>query len=104
MAAGGSSSDDGGDKSTSDYNKAAKYGRELEDAMNPLSMAKEMYNKARNSKFVKEAGEFADEYGDLYMKGLGLRSPNAPGPRAVTKTKESVTVSPAGKKSGGRAC
>jgi hypothetical protein len=104
MATGGSSSDDGGDKSTADYNKAAKYGRELEDAMNPLSMAKEMYNKARNSKFVKEAGEFADEYGDLYMKGLGLRSPNAPGPRAVTKTKESVTVSPSGKKSGGRAC
>jgi hypothetical protein len=100
MATGGSSSDDGMDKSTADYDKAAKYGRELEDAMNPLSMAKEMYDKVRNSKFVKEAGDFADEYGDLYMKGLGLRSQNAPGPR-VTKTKQSVTVS---KKRGGSAC
>jgi hypothetical protein len=100
MATGGSSSDDGMDKSTADYDKAAKYGRELEDAMNPLSMAKEMYDKVRNSKIVKEAGDFADEYGDLYMKGLGLRSQNAPGPR-VTKTKQSVTVS---KKRGGSAC
>ena len=100
MAGGGSSSDDGMDKSTADYDKAAKYGRELEDAMNPLSMAKEMYGKVRNSKFVKDVGDFADEYGDLYMKGLGLRSQNAPGPR-VTKTKQSVTVS---KKRGGSAC
>jgi len=100
MAGGGSVSDKEMDKSTADYDKAAKYGRELEDAMNPLSMAKEMYDKVRNSKIVKEASDFADEYGDLYMKGLGLRSMNEPGPR-VTKSKQSVTVS---KKRGGSAC
>jgi hypothetical protein len=75
---------------------------DVEDAMTyPIRKGKELFDKVKGSKFVKEAGEFADEYGDLYMKGLGLRSQNAPGPRAVTKTKESVTVS---KKRGGGAC
>ena len=55
-----------------------KASRELEEALNPLSMAKELYGKARN-----------------YFRG----EQTAPG--AVTKTKESVTVSP--KKRGGRA-
>ena len=75
---------------------------DVEDAMTyPLRKGKELFDKVKGSKFVKEAGEFVDEYGDLYMKGLGLRSQNAPGPRAITKTKESVTVQ---KKRGGGAC
>jgi hypothetical protein len=75
---------------------------DVEDALTyPLRKGKELFNKVKGSNLVKEAGEFADEYGDLYMKGLGLRSQNAPGPRAITKTKQSVTVS---KKRGGSAC
>jgi hypothetical protein len=57
-----------------------KASRELEEAMNPLSMAKELYGKAKS-----------------YLTG----APSAPG--AVTKTKESVTVAP-NKKRGGRMC
>jgi len=56
-----------------------KASRELEDAMNPLSMVKELAGKAKN-----------------YFMPKGSES--------VTKTKESVTVTPAGKKRGGRAC
>jgi hypothetical protein len=75
---------------------------DVEDALTyPLRKGKELFDKVKGSNFVKEAGDFADEYGDLYMKGLGLRSQNAPGPRAITKTKQSVTVS---KKRGGSAC
>lgn len=55
-----------------------KASRELEEALNPLSMAKELYGKARD-----------------YFRGES----KAPG--AVTKTKESVTVAP--KKRGGSA-
>ena len=74
---------------------------DVEDVVTyPLRKGKELFNKVKGSNFVKEVGDFADEYGDLYMKGLGLRSQNAPGPR-VTKTKQSVTVS---KKRGGSAC
>jgi hypothetical protein len=54
-----------------------KASRELEEAMNPLSMAKELYGKAKNF-FSPSAG-------------------------SVTKTEKSVTVSP-GKKRGGSAC
>jgi len=100
MAEGGKTED----LSSGAYDKTAQYNRELEDAMNPLSMAKELYGKVRDSKFVKDMGEAASDYGDLWMKGAGLRSQNAPNPRAITKTKESVTVAPAGKKRGGRAC
>jgi len=100
MAEGGKTED----LSNGAYDKTAQYNRELEDAMNPLSMAKELYGKVRDSKFVKDMGEAASDYGDLWMKGAGLRSQNAPNPRAITKTKESVTVAPAGKKRGGRAC
>jgi hypothetical protein len=71
---GGSSSD----KYTVKDPKAVsdKASRELEEAMNPLSMAKELYGKAKNF-FSPSAG-------------------------SVTKTEKSVTVSP-GKKSGGSA-
>jgi len=37
------------DLSRGAYDKAGQYSRELEDAMNPLSMAKELYGKARNA-------------------------------------------------------
>jgi hypothetical protein len=55
-----------------------KASRELEEAMNPLSMVKELAGKAKNY-FMPKAD-------------------------SVTKTKESVTVTPAGKKRGGSAC
>jgi hypothetical protein len=55
-----------------------KASRELEEALNPLSMVKELAGKAKNY-FMPKAD-------------------------SVTKTKESVTVTPAGKKRGGRAC
>jgi hypothetical protein len=55
-----------------------KASRELEEALNPLGMVKELYGKAK----------------DYFMPK---------GADSVTKTKESVTVSP-GKKRGGRAC
>jgi len=37
------------DLSKGAYDKAGQYDRELEDAMNPLSMVKELYGKARNA-------------------------------------------------------
>jgi hypothetical protein len=73
---------DGGkpvDMSKGAYDKTGKYNRELEDAMNPLSMMKELAGKAK----------------DYFMPK---------GSESVTKTKESVTVTPASKKRGGRAC
>jgi hypothetical protein len=67
------------DLSKGAYDKTGKYNRELEDAMNPLSMVKELAGKAK----------------DFFMPK---------GSESVTKTKESVTVSPATKKRGGGAC
>ena len=67
------------DLSKGAYDKTGKYNRELEDAMNPLSMMKELAGKAK----------------DFFMPK---------GSESVTKTKESVTVSPAGRKRGGMAC
>jgi hypothetical protein len=79
MAGGGSTSDKEMDMSKGAYDNAAKHSRELEDAMNPLSMVKELYGKARDA---------------FRPKGEG----------SVTKTEKSVTVTPAGKKRGGMAC
>jgi hypothetical protein len=76
MNTGGSSTQD---LSKGAYDKTGKYNRELEDAMNPLSMVKELAGKAK----------------DFFMPK---------GSESVTKTKESVTVSPATKKRGGGAC
>ena len=73
FAGGGSSTQD---LSKGAYDKTGKYNRELEDALNPLSMAKELYGKAKDFLMPK-------------------------GSESVTKTKESVTVAPA-KKRGGR--
>jgi len=67
------------DMSKGAYDKTGKYNRELEDAMNPLSMMKELAGKAK----------------DYFMPK---------GSESVTKTKESVTVSPASKKRGGMVC
>jgi hypothetical protein len=67
------------DLSKGAYDASRKHSRELEDALNPLSMVKELAGKAKNF---------------LMPKGAD----------SVTKTKESVTVSPAGKRRGGRAC
>jgi hypothetical protein len=67
------------DMSKGAYDKTGKYNRELEDAMNPLSMMKELAGKAK----------------DYFMPK---------GSESVTKTKESVTVSPASKKHGGMVC
>jgi hypothetical protein len=109
MAGGGSSSDN--DKYYVDDPKAVsdKASRELEDAMNPLSMAKELgqhimrsfdpsgYFKGdeRKKLFEGEARRYtADKINADRMKGQG----------AVTERERSVTVSPAGKKRGGRAC
>ena len=66
-----------------------KASRELEEAMNPLSMVKELYGKARDA--------FRGQ-GSVNDKERAVPS------GSVTKTEKSVTVSPAGKKRGGRAC
>jgi hypothetical protein len=71
-----------------------KASRELEEAMNPLSMVKELYGKARDA--FRGQGSVSD-------KERGMPSP-LKGQGAVTETERSVTVSPAGKKRGGRAC
>ena len=63
------------DLSKGAYDKTGKVNRDLEDALNPLSMVKELAGKAR----------------DYFMPK---------GADSVTKTKESVTVTP-GKKRGG---
>ena len=62
-----------------------KASRELEEALNPLSMVKELYGKARDAFRGKAAPT---------MKGQG----------AVTETEKSVTVSPPGRKRGGSVC
>jgi len=79
MAGGGSTSDKEMDMSKGAYDASKKHSMELEDAMNPLSMVKELYSKARNA---------------FRPKGEG----------SVTKTEKSITVAPAGKKRGGVVC
>ena len=73
---------DGGkpvDLSKGAYDASKKASMELEDALNPLSMVKELAGKAK----------------DYFMPK---------GADSVTKTKESVTVAPVPKKRGGGAC
>ena len=94
MQGGGAASDKdkyfvGDPKAVSD-----KASRELEEAMNPLSMVKELYGKARDA--FRGQGSVSD-------KEKSMPSPTK-GQGAVTKTEKSITVSPAGKKRGGRAC
>jgi len=79
MNGGGTSSDKGVDMSKGAYDASKKHSMELEEALNPLSMVKELAGKAKDYFMPKTAD-------------------------SVTKTKESVTVSPASKKRGGVAC
>ena len=79
MNGGGASSNKGIDMSKGAYDASKKHSMELEDAMNPLSMVKELAGKAKDYFMPKSAD-------------------------SVTKTKESVTVTPATKKRGGGAC
>jgi hypothetical protein len=67
------------DLSKGAYDKTGKVNRDLEDALNPLSMVKELAGKAR----------------DYFMPK---------GADSVTKTKESVTVTPAKKRGGSVKC
>jgi len=67
------------DLSKGAYDKTGKVNRDLEDALNPLSMVKELAGKAKN-----------------YFMPKGSDS--------VTKTKESVTVTPAKKRGGSVKC
>jgi hypothetical protein len=73
--------------------------RELEEALNPLSMMKELYGKARNA--VRGEGSVSDKERETMEMLSPMRSK---GQGAVTKTEKSITVSPAGKRRGGRAC
>lgn len=85
MKDGGTTS--GKDKYTVEDPKAVsdKTSRELEEALNPLSMVKELYSKARDAFRGKSAPP---------VKGQG----------SVTETEKSVTVSPPGRKRGGKVC
>ena len=80
MNHGGESSDKGEDMSKGAYDKAPKYSRDLEDALNPLDMVKELAGKARDYFMPKKTAD------------------------SVTKTKESVTVTPAKKRGGSVKC
>jgi hypothetical protein len=73
--------------------------RELEEALNPLGMVKELYGKARNA--MRGEGAPSDEERRIVDK---FRAKPSGGQGAITETERSVTVSPAGKKRGGRAC
>jgi len=75
------------------YDRTGKVNRDLEDALNPLSMVKELVGKARNA----FSGTMSDKDRDMMRNAT-------PPVGGVTKTKESVTVAPVGRKRGGRAC
>jgi hypothetical protein len=76
MNGGGSSTEKLEDMSKGAYDKAPKYSRDVEDALNPLGMVKELASKAKNFFMPKKTAD------------------------SVTKTKESVTVTPAKKRGG----
>ena len=80
MNHGGSSSEKGEDMSKGAYDKAPKYSRDVEDALNPVGMIKELAGKARDFFMPKKTAD------------------------SVTKTKESVTVTPAKKRGGSVKC
>lgn len=80
MNHGGDSSDKGEDMTKGAYDKAPKYSRDLEDALNPLGMIKELAGKAKDFFMPKKTAD------------------------SVTKTKESVTVTPAKKRGGSVKC
>ena len=75
------------------YDRTGKVNRDLEEALNPLSMVKELVGKARNA----FSGTMSDKDRDM------MRSATPP-VGGVTKTKESVTVSPSRKRGGSVNC
>jgi len=107
------------DLSKGAYDKTGKYNRELEDAMNPLSMVKELYGKARDAfsgqgsvndvernamQRLMEDGK-KDPSGSVSLRPLeDARRKMGRGQGAITETERSVTVSPTEKRRGGRAC
>jgi hypothetical protein len=80
MKHGGDPSDKGEDMTKGAYDKAPKYSRDLEDALSPVGMIKELAGKARDYFMPKKTAD------------------------SVTKTKESVTVTPAKKRGGSVKC
>ena len=118
------------DKNKVDPKSASdKASRELEEAMNPLSMVKELYGKARDAfrppnplnsaerDAMNRIMEDAKQSGTGTMNTQKLRDSMMKSGRsqrdidslmrgqgAITETERSVTVSPAGKKRGGSAC
>ena len=80
MNGGGASSDKEEDMSKGAYGRVPKHNRELGDALNPLSMVKELAGKAKDYFMPKKTAD------------------------SVTKTKESVTVTPAKKRGGSVNC
>ena len=107
------------DLSKGAYDKTGKYNRELEDALNPLSMVKELYGKARDAfrgegpvndvernamQRLMEDGK-KDPSGSFNTRPLeDARRKMGRGQGAITETERSVTVSPATKKRGGMVC
>lgn len=118
------------DKNKVDPKSASdKASRELEEAMNPLSMVKELAGKARDAFRPPNPLNSAERDAMQRMMEDGKRSGASTvdaqklrdamtksgrsqrdmdslmgGQGAITETERSVTVSPAGKKRGGRAC
>jgi len=108
------------DKNKVDPKSASdKASRELEEAMNPLSMVKELAGKARDAFLDRKPAQIIDMTGkkpedfldrkpdrSIDMKGKKPEDflQKLRGQGAVTETERSVTVSPVGKRRGGRAC
>jgi len=108
------------DKNKVDPKSASdKASRELEEAMNPLSMVKELAGKARDAFLDRKPAQIIDMTGkkpedfldrkpdrSIDMKGKKPEDflQKLRGQGAVTETERSVTVSTVGKKRGGRAC
>ena len=109
MNGGGASSDNdkyyvGDPKAVSD-----KASRDLEEAMNPLGMAKELGQHIMRS--FDPSGYFKGDERKKLFEGEARRataerinSDRAKGQGSVTEREKSITVTPAGKKRGGRAC
>jgi hypothetical protein len=86
-----------------------KANRELEEAMNPLSMAKELGQHVMRS--FDPSGYFKGDERKKLFEGEARRataermnSGRAKGEGSVTEREKSITITPAGKKRGGRAC
>jgi hypothetical protein len=105
MADGGSTSDKEMDMSKGAYDASGKHSRELEDALNPLSMAKELGQHVMRS--FDPSGYFKGDERKKLFEGEARRATAermGKGQGSVTEREKSITVTPAGKKRGGRAC